>query len=153
MAVRLVAMKDNNNDIVVPPVDHNRRLDTIIIEEDVDHFRKQAYKWKRIADHFNVSDRSLRKWRKDNNYIDPLIPINNDEDLDTTLVHSYADGYKDRGIKMMQCCFLQDGYKVSREKVRESARRVDPEGVEQRKSVAVKKRGYKSAGPTSFVAC
>ena len=99
-----------------------------------------------IAKFLSVSSRTLWKWRRDNDYEDPrendLLP----EELDE-LVLNCVRSQPDRGEKIVRATLEAQGIFVTRSNLRASIHRVDPEGVEARKSKPIKRRVYSVAGP------
>lgn len=114
------------------------------IDEDmVTAYRLQYMNWAKIISALKVSRSTLDRWRKATNYVDPLGEINDDE-LDQIVAENTAPR---RGNVIMQAILRSASYNVTRKRLRASMARVDPEGIEQRKTKPIKRREYVVAGP------
>lgn len=108
--------------------------------------RTLAFKWEQISVELNVNVKFLSRWRKEVEFQDPLRSNISDAQLDEK-VAKHTRGYESRGEKMLDGCLAVDDCRVSRKRLRESMRRVDPEGVEMRKGKAIHRRLYQVDGP------
>jgi len=103
------------------------------------NWRRTGMRWKDIETSLGISKTTRQRWLKSVNFVDPLGELD-DEELDDA-ISVYVDGNRSRGERMAQGC------KVSRRRVRLSLKRVDPEGVEQRKLKTIARRAYITEGP------
>ena len=95
--------------------------------EEVNFLRGElCMKWVQIAQEFNVTIRQFECWRVRVNYIDPLERIN-DAMLDC-VVEDFLDGHVNRGSRFVSGFLRSEGLLVTREQLRQSTVRVNPEG-------------------------
>jgi hypothetical protein len=73
----------------------------------------------------------------------------NDEDLDE-LVTAVQNENNSIGIRMLKGHLFSKGYRIQRERIRQSLLRTDPTGVVQRWKNAVKKRKYNVFSPLAL---
>ena len=114
-----------------------RPTEIFICKEEVDALVLLRYKWKDIAAHLDCSERTLRRWRIQLDYSSPLCDLENQQ-LDEK-VYNVLNGHERVGVGLLHAQFHSEGIKVSRERIRESARRVDPDGRELRLELFMKK--------------
>ena len=113
---------------------------------ELDRMRSLRHTWLFIASTYGTSVRNLRKWRENHDYHDPRKRQVTDEEIDQ-LVYDFSFRYPNRGENQIQCCFEESGVYITRERLRASIARVDPEGKEYRRNYAVHRRIYKVKGP------
>lgn len=118
---------------------------TNINKDQVDDLRRIPIEWKDVATVIQVSVTRLFKWRKETNYSEPLRSINGEE-LDN-LIRSYMADNIHRGQKMVQAYIFKNGFYCKRDLVRERMKVLDPNGVQYRKSLHLKKVVYNVPGP------
>ena len=111
----------------------------------VDQYRLLNFNWTRIAKLIGCSTDTLSRWRQANNYEDPL-RIPDDEELDLFVSNVSKSNDKICEI-IMSGRLVANGMNVSRERLRASINRVDPDGREQRKKTKLKRREYNVSGP------
>jgi hypothetical protein len=73
----------------------------------------------------------------------------NDEDLDE-LVKAVQNENSSIGIRMLKGYLFSKGYRIQRERIRQSLLRTDPTGAVQRWKNAVKKRKYSVFSPLAL---
>lgn len=110
---------------------------------EVTRLRKLKFKWRKVSKLVGVSERLMRKWRREVGFIEPLNSMT-DNDIDTFINNNKQRG---RGAVHMLGLFTAKGFNVTRKRVRESVNRVDAVGKELRKTKAIKRREYTVAGP------
>ena len=115
----------------------------------VTHFRKLGYQWNKICAVLEVNEIFLRRWRKKNDFVDPMRSEISDEDLDK-LVAMFAEGHPQRGERMLEAYLGSIDCKVQRERLRNSIKRVDPDGLLVRKSKRIRRRVYHVPGPHHY---
>ena len=113
----------------------------------VNRLRQIGLSWKIIAEHpeVNVSRDVLLKWRKEVDFVEPKQSIDSDN-LDKLVVdHTLCQPR--RGEISIAAHVSCSGFKVSRQQLRDSIHREDPEGVEERSRKRIKRAVYHSDGP------
>ena len=106
-------------------------------EEDIEEMRAMDYPWEYIAELFECSLKTLQRWRNRVNFADSGRALTeeelSDEDLDT-LIRGYVAGNPNIGEKRVLGYLKSIERKVTRQRVRDSVLRVDPEGKIQRRT-------------------
>lgn len=111
----------------------------------LDEYKSLSLTWTDFATRESVDLQWLRSWRRKYEY-DELYDDLQDDDLDE-LVKSYMKDHPRRGEVMVTSCLRADGWRVPRQRLRDSLNRVDSEGRQERKSKTVKRRVYSVPGP------
>jgi hypothetical protein len=108
-------MNNNNNSNSNNNNNNNKSLIDII-----DDYRCLGFTWKEIRnfDDVAMTESGIKWWRQKNNYIDPLDHLTNNE-LDL-LISEYVLSNPNRGKIMTWGYLLSEGYRVTREQLRES---------------------------------
>jgi hypothetical protein len=114
-----------------------------IDENVVDDCRRLGMTWVSISKHCNVSYDTMLRWRQEINYAEPL------EDIDDASLDQFILDVKNPliGEVTVMGRLTSAGYSVTRERVRESVMRVDPEGRDERRKKKLKRREYNVSGP------
>ena len=123
----------NENDQYVCPMEENEmssagRPRFFITKEQIDGLRSLHFSWKKIAAMLNVSERTIRRRRKELRMeIGQAVSYSDisDEDLDANIEH-ILNRSANSGERMVFGALKGFGLKVQREKIRNSTRRVDP---------------------------
>ena len=102
------------------------RKSTYIDAAQVRHFRLLGFSFSYIADHLNISARTLSRWRHKYQFDEPKMNLCN-EILDE-IIGEHIEGQPRRGEKMVSAFLSNNGYRVPRSQLRGSIHRVDPEG-------------------------
>ena len=106
-------------------------------EEEIEEMRAMDYPWDYIAELFGCSVKTLQRWRFTVNFVDSGRALTeeelSDEDLDA-LIRSYVAGNPNIGEKRVLGYLKSIDRKVTRQRVRDSVVRVDPEGKIQRRA-------------------
>ena len=131
---------NENNVIGRPSTSNHVDIDTVY------DMRMEGFHWNAIAIYFNISRQSLDRYLKKNNYNDPMIDIN-DTVLDEIVLQYLQGRPSGRGEVALRGHILSSGFKVSRQRIRDSISRVDPIGKAERMSKPIKRRVYKVDGP------
>jgi hypothetical protein len=92
----------------------------------VNESRVLGFNWTQIQKLVNVTKSFLTAWKKRIKYVDPLDDIT-DAELDD-LVNQFILTNRNRGEIMTWGFILSEGYRVSRDRLRQSINRVDPMG-------------------------
>jgi hypothetical protein len=129
-----------------PTVIGSDPVDIANFSESVKFLRAMGYKWKTICSELFVNERFMRRWREKNNFVDPQRALITDDQLDD-LVSSYVKDHPKRGEVMLDGCLAAAKCVVTRKRLRESIKRVDPVGLQSRKSKPIRRRTYQVAGP------
>lgn len=117
----------------------------IIIDGDLVHQLRDADEsWTSIATQLEVSTKTLSRWRKETGFEEPLGEMN-DEDIDK-VVSAVSNMHSDTGERMLAAHFVYMGVKISRQRLRDSVGRVDPEGRAHRQLHVIDRRQYAVAG-------
>ncbi|XP_052062835.1 uncharacterized protein LOC127702593 [Mytilus californianus] len=103
------------------------------------------FKGTKMAEHFKCSTKSVYRRLKDEGLSNRYSDITK-EDLDAQIL-DLKSSFPKAGLQMMQGYLVSRGICVQRERVRESLRRLDPEGCVERWSTAVHKRRYSVPTP------
>lgn len=118
-------------------------VEKVIDIAEVIFLRNQCLSWTKIAALLHVSRSKLQKWRVEVNYDESGKELT-DPELDAIVRKNVQ---RNRGSTYMQGVVRAAGKLVSRERVRQSMRRVDPIGIENRKRKTIVRREYTVAGP------
>eukprot|EP01039_Chlorochromonas_danica_P004611 gene4611-5055_t len=117
--------------------------------EDVKAFLDQKrlldYDWVSIAKMLGWHQRTLRRWRNDYNYVDPRKTLD-DIELDAKVL-TIVNNMDQIGSEYVWGVLKGEGYCVTRERVRQSVCRVNPEGIQIRKATRLQRRVYAVDGP------
>lgn len=119
---------------------------SIIDGDAILRYREVGLPWTNIATLIGVCDKTLYTWRKEVEFVDPREKLADDETIDC-IVRQYTDSQPARGSSTIWAHLKSINIDVTRERVRESIHRVDPEGVEQRKRRTVRRREYNITAP------
>jgi hypothetical protein len=113
----------------------------------INEYRLLGFTWTQIRNFNDVAmtESQIKWWRSKSNYFDPLDTLENDN-LDN-IIREYILDNPNRGEIMTWGYLLSQGYRVTREKLRESICRVDPVNRERRRKGAVVRRVYNVYGP------
>ena len=122
-------------------------------EENLRFFLEYGFKTREIAEFFSVSQRTVQRrmealgLREDV----PRYTALSDDELDE-VVRAICHEFPNCGVRRMQWFLLHRGIRVQWERVRESLRRNDPEGVLLRslQRTFINRRAYSVAGPLSL---
>ena len=90
--------------------EQSSKMDAIEIKEKVDELRKLRYNWQSIADALGHNKKWLDRWRRTNNYIDPLIQVSG-ESLDNIL-GSYCLNHIENGRNVIMSKLESLGYRL-----------------------------------------
>lgn len=102
--------------------------------------------WVAIARNFEVSISTMDRWRERHNFEDPNIVVN-EETLDALMLQ-FIDSNPYKGERLAIGYMRSRGVRNSRQQIRNSLHRVNPEGVEIRKLKPVaQRRVYNVEGP------
>lgn len=117
------------------------------IYDIINEYRLLGFTWKQIRnfDDVAMTESGMKWWRKKNNYIDPLDKLENNV-LDN-IIRDYIVNNPNRGEIMTWGYLLSEGFRVTREQLRDSIYRVDPENRERRRKGAIVRRVYNVHGP------
>ncbi len=108
--------------------------------------RKFGYNWKSIGDVTGVNEKFLRRWRKKIEFVDSMRTEISDDEIDH-LVGLFVKDHPRRGERMLEACLASVNCRIVRRRLRESIKRVDPEGLLQRKAKPIRRRVYSVEGP------
>ena len=111
----------------------------------VTDYRRLQYDWSKIAKKLKISRSSLLRWRNLVNWNDTYVEID-DNELDV-FVQNVLNRHPRTGEKQMSAQLVSEGYKVSRDRVRNSLQRVNPGAVQMRKVRRLRRRQYSVPGP------
>ncbi|XP_046851779.1 uncharacterized protein LOC124445116 [Xenia sp. Carnegie-2017] len=147
----------NENDQYVCPMEENEmssagRPRFFITKEQIDGLRSLHFSWKKIAAMLNVSERTIRRRRKELRMeIGQAVSYSDisDEDLDANIEH-ILNRSVNSGERMVFGALKGFGLKVQREKIRNSIRRVDPVSRELRKKTSIHRRTYNVTIPNAL---
>ena len=117
----------------------------IDITDHVNERRLQGLTWTAICESLGCNTKWLQRWRSRNNYTDPRRPVNEDE-LDH-LIQGYSKDHPNRGESTLLSHLARDNILATRQRVRDSIHRVDPEGVADRRSMRIQRVRYSVPGP------
>lgn len=107
--------------------------------------RSKGITWIKIAKFLESSKSALQRWRQEVGFIDPLREIENAE-LDE-IIFNYVTANDRRGERMVMGLMNSMGISVTRDRIRDSINRVDPDGRQQRKKIKIPRRDYNVRGP------
>ena len=116
------------------------------VVDKVTAWRSKGISWNDIARLLNVHPRTLARWRDDGNYQDPRNTPLTPEELDEKVLQCVVN-HPERGERIINGILEGQCTYVTRSNLRASMHRVDPEGVEGRKSKPIKRRVYSVEGP------
>lgn len=111
----------------------------------LDEKRLLDFDWASIAKMLGWSSRTLRRWREDYQYMDPRQSLD-DLALDEKVL-SIVNNIDQIGSEYVWGVLKGEGYCITRDRVRQSVRRVNPEGIEIRKTTRLQRRVYAVHGP------
>ena len=117
----------------------------IIDANTVSLMRERGLSWTEIAARVDVTTRTLQRWRLETDFVDPQQRIT-DGALDE-LISTHIEGQPRRGEITLRAHISVQGFNASRQQVRDSMHRVDPEGVLERSRKLIKRRVYSVPGP------
>ncbi len=100
-----------------------------LMHEELYFLRTFGYSWVEISELLGIHEKFIKRWRKAENFKDPRYCDLTDQELDL-LVGRYIEDHPERGEKMMDGLLASNNSRVKRTRLRESMKRVDPEGVE-----------------------
>lgn len=142
-------MEDNGENDLGRRVGRPSLMENVSTEQfraRLDHLVSKNYTWCKIAELMQVSTSWLLKWRTANGYEDPRATVLSHDELDHITRH-FAQLNPDSGETMLASYLEAMHIHVSREELRNSVRRVDPEGRAQRLHANIRRRQYDVAGP------
>ena len=101
-------------------MEHNNINNLSEMYDIINEYRLLGFSWKQIRNFNDVAmtESQIKWWRLKNNYIDPLDTLENDN-LDN-IIREYILENPNRGEIMTWGYLLSQGYRVTREKLRES---------------------------------
>jgi len=114
-------------------------------EDKIKEWLQLGFSYHYIANRFNCSRHTLRRWMERTNFVLPKVTISND-DLDE-IIQREIENQPRRGEKMLAAFLSNQGYKVPRLQLRECIRRVDMDGLQQRRCRRIQRRVYNVEGP------
>lgn len=117
----------------------------LITKERVDEMCKLHMNWTDIAECLRVSVKTLQNWRKDNDYVMPLVQVS-DGQLDDR-IGQYLKDNPSRGEVMTMGHLRAHHLDVTRDRLRQSVERVDPGGRALRRTLQARRVEYCVAGP------
>ena len=130
-----------------PAIDNDCPIQKEQIRHHLNYLRCHKVTWSDIAKEMQVSREWLRLWRRKNNYSDPFTKtIISDDELDVEVFQLQFLHYN-RGEVFMQSLLEKKGIIITRERMRRSLVRVDPEGRKQRRMRTVPRVEYNVTGP------
>lgn len=101
------------------------------MKAQVDDMRLLNYSWVKIADALQTTAKELARWRQYTNYSDPRICNITQAELDD-IIRGLTRGRELRGEKIIMSRLIALNIKVTREALRASLHRVDPEAILKR---------------------
>jgi hypothetical protein len=117
------------------------------IVQQIDEMRRLNLSWTVIKVQLGVSRSWLLQFRQQISYIDPMAKSNiTDDQLDEEISQIQSD-HPDRGEVITRTNVRDRGINISRERVRTSLHRVNPDAVAYRRSTTVKRVIYHVKGP------
>lgn len=123
----------------------------IINESAIKLLRQQGYSWSKIGKTFGCSSSTIMRRKYENNIPDTIPPysdLTNDE-LDE-IIKSIKRENNFFGLYMIMGSLRSKGYRIPRQRVKESIRRVDAIGLVIRWSSIIPRRVYHVAGPNAL---
>lgn len=111
----------------------------------LDEYISLSLTWKDFATQESVDLQWLRAWRRKYDYQKFYDDLHDDE-LDERVTSIMKD-HPRRGEVTVTGCMRADGWRVTRQRLRDCLDRVDHEGRQERKSKTVKRRVYNIPGP------
>ena len=131
------------------------RIDTIVstgrpsIELDVaevNHLISMGFTRTKIAEMLGISRKTFYNWMSKQSLVAPKFSNVDDTQLDSTIA-SIKQTHPNDGEVMVKAHLMQKGFRVPRHRIRASIHRIDPEGVADRRSKAIKRRVYSVPRP------
>ncbi|XP_071821220.1 uncharacterized protein [Apostichopus japonicus] len=120
---------------------------------EIDQFKQYIYLGytnRKIAEYLGCSERTVKSRRKEYNLRNKDVQSAvHDAELDE-MVKAAVGKNPSYGEKMVAGLLASKNVHVQRDRIRQSIRRVDPDGVETRKRVALHRRQYSVPGPNSL---
>ena len=117
--------------------------------DEVVKMRRLGLRWQVIADRQKVHINTLTNWRRENGFEEnddnPLFEVD-DDDLDV-IVKDFLDGQGQRGDQIMNGHLTSLGIAATRQRVRDSVKRVDAAGRQGRKKQKKKRVEYNVFSP------
>ena len=117
----------------------------VIDGNEITLMRERGLTWTEIGERLHLCKSTLRRWRIDESFVEPQERIS-DIALDE-LISTHIEGQPRRGEITLRAHVCVQGFNASRQQVRDSMHRVDPEGVLERSRKPIKRRVYNVAGP------
>ena len=113
----------------------------------VDYCRRKQFEWNDIAAIIDVHRDTLLNWRKVHypDVDDPIYPLTEDELSNVALdelVKAAIDAKEAWGEQRVWSLLMSRGTRITRARLRDSLKRVDPEGVEKRRLKKGKVRAH-----------
>jgi hypothetical protein len=125
-----------------------------VLEHEEDEFKRSVdklrilnFKWNKIADQLGVKYEFLREWRKRSNYEDPRCNAAVTDQQLTDAVRNAVSEHPRRGERDIRSRLEVAGICVTRQRLRDTIKLVDPEGVEARRNHTLQRRVYQVPGP------
>ena len=113
-----------------------------ILKNDIDYYRGfLKLKWVDIAIIYNVNINTIKRWRKETYYLDPIVKLSDPQVIDSA-VEEYVQNNPRRGIRDVKFYLNDNNVRVSHDAVMQSLRRIDPISVEARTTARVPRRKY-----------
>ncbi|XP_071826977.1 uncharacterized protein [Apostichopus japonicus] len=120
---------------------------------EIDQFKQYIYLGytnRKIAEYLGCSERTVKSRRKEYNLRNKDVQSAvHDAELDE-MVKAAVGKNPSYGEKMVAGLLASKNVHVQRDRIRQSIRRVDPDGVDTRKRVALHRRQYSVPGPNSL---
>lgn len=104
------------------------------------HMRSLGMPWSKIGNIHGISRNTMYKYRKQHEISEPNPKISED-DLFNFIQDSVSHN-PNAGVSLMHGSVVAAGYRVSRQKVLQTLRSVDPEGVASRRKKAIRRRRF-----------
>ena len=116
----------------------------------VTEYRRLRYNWVDIAKVLNVNIRTLRRWVRATDFVEPLQRVTN-EVLDH-MISCYSNSNPPHLDEASTCGFLAStNVRCTRQELRDSLRRTDPDGILARSTRRIARRQYRVEGPYHLV--
>lgn len=127
------------------------RPKSVINEDAVKLLRQQGYNWTDIANTFNISAKTLRRRREENNVQDTIQAYSTltDNELDEIVKQVKLEN-PFFGQSMMMGAVKSRGIRITRQRLRDSIHRVDALGTVIRWIDIIPRRTYNVAGPNAL---
>lgn len=133
-------------------MDLGGRPRTVIIDETkVRELRVRRFTWSYIAIELGYNYKTLLRWKNDSNFVEPFISLDNENPEDIhfldNLISGHSEGNPNVGEAMTAGFLRTTELNITRQQMRDSLRRVDPEGIAERSIKKIVRRQYRVEGP------